>query len=150
MGAQARRQRFHPSTAALIGALAMMAGIGLWAKPARPQDATWLANPGSNNFNANANWSPATVPTGTAFFDASSVTDPIILADTSIGGWTFNAGASTYTFTTVNFALQFVVGGIVVNGGGVTFNNNNDITFQNTSTAGSARILNQDDVIFRH
>ena len=151
MGAHTRRQRFRPATATLFGALAITAGVGLWAKPAWPQDATWLASPGSNDFNTAGNWDPNTqVPTGTAFFDASGTTDPIISADTSIGGWTFNAGADSYFFTTVNFALAFTGAGIVVNGGGASFNNNNDITFQNSSTAGSAKFFNQDDLIFQN
>jgi hypothetical protein len=40
----------------------------LAALPARAQDATWSTAPGSSNFNTAANWTPATVPTGTAFF----------------------------------------------------------------------------------
>jgi hypothetical protein len=46
----------------------------LAAMPARAQDATWLSNPGSRNFNTAANWTPATVPTGTAIFDATNTT----------------------------------------------------------------------------
>ena len=42
---------------------------------------------------------PATVPTGTAFFGTSATTALSISTDTTIGGWTFNAGASAYSFT---------------------------------------------------
>jgi hypothetical protein len=40
--------------------------------PVAAQDATWLGNPGSGTFNTGSNWSTGSVPTGTAFFDASS------------------------------------------------------------------------------
>ena len=42
----------------------------LAAMPAQAQDATWLLNPATTNYNDAANWTPATVPTGTAFFGA--------------------------------------------------------------------------------
>lgn len=42
--------------------------------PAAAQDATWLTNPGSGNFNAAVNWTPTGVPVGTAFFGTSSTT----------------------------------------------------------------------------
>jgi hypothetical protein len=46
----------------------------LAAMPARAQDATWSTIPGSSDFNTAGNWTPATVPTGTAFFGASTIT----------------------------------------------------------------------------
>jgi hypothetical protein len=53
--------------------LATTASLALLAAlPAGAQDATWLLNPGSNDFNTAANWSSATVPLGTAFFGASN------------------------------------------------------------------------------
>ena len=41
---------------------------------------------------------PATVPTGTAFFNASNTTALSFSANATVGGWTFNAEASAYTF----------------------------------------------------
>jgi hypothetical protein len=35
------------------------------AMPAYAQDATWLLNPATADFNTASNWTPATVPTGT-------------------------------------------------------------------------------------
>jgi hypothetical protein len=55
----------------------------LAAMPARAQDATWSTAPANSDFNTAANWTPATVPTGTAFFGMSTIT-----------GLTFNTGAS--------------------------------------------------------
>jgi hypothetical protein len=64
----------------------------LAAMPAAAQDATWnnpatVAGPvpGTFNFNAAANWTPAAVPTGTAFFGASSTANLSFSADTIIG-----------------------------------------------------------------
>ncbi len=111
------------------------------ALPAAAQDATWLANPGSNLYNAFANWTPATVPTGTAFFDASNTTSLSFEDDATVGGWTFNAGAPAYTFNNSHHLL-FDDAGIVINGGSATIINNSGgtTTFSNASTAGNATI----------
>jgi autotransporter-associated beta strand protein len=117
------------------------------APAAHAQDATWLASPGSSDFNTSTNWSPATVPTGTAFFGTSNTTGLTISANTTLGGFTFNAGASNYTFTNSNFSnvLNFNGAGIVINGGSATINNNGafgSLQFLNSSTAGAATINN--------
>jgi len=65
---------------------------------AQAQDATWLASPATADFDAAANWTPAAVPTGTAFFGTSNTTNLSFSTSNTIGGWTFNAGASNYTF----------------------------------------------------
>lgn len=101
------------------------------ASPAAAQNATWLntatvAGPvgGSFDFNADANWNPATVPTGTAFFGAT--TTPSVsfsAASTSVGGFTFNAGAAAYVFENTTGIVTFTGAGIVVNGGSVSFAN---------------------------
>ena len=127
--------------------LASTALIGAAALPAAAQDATWLATPGSGNFNTATNWSPATVPTGTANFSTSNTTSLSFSASTAIGGWTFNAGASNYTFTNVQ-SLTFNGAGIVINGGGATITNNSALAFINNSTAGSAVITNNSGLQF--
>jgi autotransporter-associated beta strand protein len=123
----------------------------LAALPAAAQDATWnnpatVAGPvpGTFDFNANANWTPAAVPTVTAFFDVSSTPNlsfsgPPVIAP--IGGWTFNAGASNYIFTNENI-LSFNGAGIVINGGSATITNSGAVLFLAASTAGSATITN--------
>ena len=88
------RRALLASTALASAALAMAA-----LQPAMAQDATWLGSPGTADFNTGANWDSGTVPTGTAFFGASGTTALSLSADTTIGGWTFNAGASAYSFT---------------------------------------------------
>src|SRR6476660_7855221 len=107
----------------------------LAALPARAQNATWnnpatAAGPvaGTFDFNANANWTPATVPTGTAFFGVSNTTALSFSAGTTnINGWTFNAGASNYTFTNASL-VNFAGAGIVINGGNATITNNGILT----------------------
>ena len=52
----------------------LLVHICLGIVAARAQNASWLFNPGSSDWNAAANWAPATVPTGTATFGASNTT----------------------------------------------------------------------------
>jgi autotransporter-associated beta strand protein len=119
------------------------------AAPALAQDATWLAAPGSGDFNTAANWSTATVPAGTASFGLSSTTGLSFSATTAIGGWTFNPGASAYTFTNGR-TVDFNGAGIVVNGGSAAITNTvgGIVNFRNASTAGSATIANNGGLAF--
>jgi autotransporter-associated beta strand protein len=121
----------------------------LAALPARAQDETWSTAPGSSNFNTAANWTPATVPTGTAFFGASNITSitfqPFIT--TSVGTLQFNPGAPPYTFSTspALFTSISITGAGIVDGSSnaPTFivNNQANIFFRNASTAGDATII---------
>ncbi|WP_245284078.1 autotransporter outer membrane beta-barrel domain-containing protein [Bradyrhizobium sp. Cp5.3] len=140
--------------AALLTSSTLALAWMLPATPSHAQDATWLANPGSGDFNTGANWTPATVPTGTAFFGTSSTTSlsfsqGTVAAPTTVGGFTFNAGASNYTFTN-DKAVLFNGAGIVINGGSVnlitTFNG--QTAFTNTSSAGSATFTNNGGLFF--
>jgi hypothetical protein len=102
----------------------LLAGVVLiWAAPvaAGPvADATWNATPGSGDFNTATNWTPAFVPNGTAFFGTSTITSLSLSANTQLGGFTFNPGASAYSFSN-SLILSFRGGaGIVLNGGSVT------------------------------
>ena len=116
---------------ALRAALLASSALIAVAVPAAAQDATWLlnatvANPvaGTFDFNADANWTnPATVPTGTASFGTSNTPNLSFSSPTTIGGWTFNAGASSYSFTNTT-QVQFDGAGIVINGGSATIANN--------------------------
>ena len=144
--------------------VALLSATALSGAAAHAQDATWLTNPASGDFNTAGNWSPATVPSGTAFFGASQTTSLSLSANTTIGGWTFNAGAPLYSFNNGN-VLQFTGAGIFSNFNGtaaiidnsdeIDFNNNSSalgnvdvdnngtVTFNNNSTAGNATITNQ-------
>jgi hypothetical protein len=75
---------------------AVAAAALLAATSALAQDATWLLNPGSGNFNTAANWTPATVPKGTAFFGTSNTTNlSFTPSTTNVGGFTSMPGRQT-------------------------------------------------------
>jgi autotransporter-associated beta strand protein len=133
-------------------ALASMALAVAAVQPAMAQDATWLANPGSGDYSTNANWSTGLVPSGTAFFDTSSITSLSFSPNlTTVGGWTFNAAASAYSFTNpANLSLWFDGAGIAVNGGSATLTNNGSLLFKNSSSAGGATITNNFIVDFNN
>ncbi|WP_051380340.1 autotransporter domain-containing protein [Bradyrhizobium sp. WSM1743] len=134
--------------AALLTSSALALAWMLPAVPARAQDATWLASPGSNDYGTGANWDTGTKPTGTAYFSASNITDLSLFGGVTVGGWTFNAGASNYTFDLSSSQLTFTGAGIVINGGGVTINTGNlNLYFRNTSTAGGATINNNGSLV---
>ena len=79
---------------------ALLAGVSFSAVAAHAQNATWNLN-GTGEFNTASNWTPATVPTGTAFFGESNQKNVSISSgnSTTIGGFTFNSTSSGYTFT---------------------------------------------------
>jgi autotransporter-associated beta strand protein len=127
---------------------ALLIGVVLiWAAPvaaAPVADATWSTTPGSGDFNTATNWTPAFVPNGTAFFGTSTITSLSLSTNTQLGGFTFNPGASAYSFSN-SWTLVFRGGaGIVINGGSVAFSNNagGTLQFSDSSTAGSAVIIN--------
>lgn len=131
--------------AALLTSSALALAWALPAAPARAQDATWLASPGSGGYSIGANWDTGTVPTGTAYFGATNTNNLWTGYVPTIGGWTFTTGAPAYTVTNSNSAIGFNGAGIVVNGGSVTIDNayQSNLSFHNSSTAGSAVIVNQ-------
>jgi outer membrane autotransporter protein len=112
------------------------------ATPAAAQDATWLLNPGSGDFNVDANWNPAQVPTGTAFFGQSNTANVFFTLDTTLGGMTFNADAPNYVIANPNQLVTLNGAGIVVNGGSVTIDNADELEFLNSAIAGRATINN--------
>jgi outer membrane autotransporter protein len=137
-----RRQR---GTLARWRVAAVLAGTCLGSAAAHAVDGTWLLAPGSNDYNTGSNWSSSpTVPDGTASFGISATTSLVFsAAATTVGGWTFNAGASAYTFTNAGHNLQFNGAGIIINGGSANIvssfsGTNATITFNNSSSAGSA------------
>jgi autotransporter-associated beta strand protein len=144
------RQRLNCRSVVLLAITALVAVTAFPLGAARAQDATWLAAPATGDFNTATNWTPATVPTGTAFFGTSSTTALTFSALTSIGGWTFNAGASTYSFTDSNQLILFNGAGIVINGGSaaITVGASGTLIFSATSTAGSATITNTGLTLF--
>jgi autotransporter-associated beta strand protein len=145
MGSVARRlRRTSPVGLAVLTATAVCTA-------AQAQDATWKAAPLDSNYNNPGNWNPDNVPTGTATFATSSITSlTFASAATSIGGWTFNAGASNYTFSLNSpDTLTFNGAGILINGGSATINYSGVITFTNASTAGSAHFTTNNSGVMR-
>ena len=134
------RKRLNRRAVALLATTALVAAsAALLPDAALAQNATWLASPGSGDFNTGTNWNPAAVPTGTAFFGTSGSTNLSISTDVTVGGWTFNSGASAYNFSPDN--LTFTGAGIVINGGSATINiSNGSLLFNSGSTAGNAFI----------
>lgn len=126
--------------------------MAIVASPASAQtNASWLLNPADANYNNGLNWSGGSAPTGTATFAASNQTNIDINTIGSVGGWTFNPGATTYQFN-LGTTFSFNGAGIVVNAGSVLVDvaPSASLSFQNASTAGNASIaVNGGQVLFQ-
>jgi hypothetical protein len=124
----------------LIGIL--LGATLLAASPAAAQNATWVGgtpSAASSDYGTSANWAAAGPPPDTAFFNASANSNISIAGTHFVGGWTFNPGASAYTFDKSGPSyLAFVGPGITINGGSVSITNGDHLLFQNSSSAGSA------------
>ncbi|HEY5063934.1 MAG TPA: autotransporter domain-containing protein [Xanthobacteraceae bacterium] len=108
--------------------MALLCGTGLGTLAAHAQDATWVGNNGGdpNEWVEPNNWTPATVPSGTATFTNTGVTT--VANDNGIviiGAIDFTANAQAYT---INVDNPFIV-----NAAGVTNNSTNTQTFNVTS-----------------
>ena len=142
------------------------------AVPALAQNATWIGSGGPpDTWNTAANWSPAAVPTATAFFNSSLTTTTSIdmTGAPSISGMTFNS-APAYTFALPGF-FGMSGAGVVVDSGSAapTFQINTggtlalansatlgpsivnialggDLSLQGSSTAGTAQITNSNTI----
>src|SRR5208282_2339242 len=162
----------------LLATLALMVACGVIDTANAQDNATWSADPGpSNNFNDPSNWVPSVVPTGTAFFGATSAngTAPLIFATTALEQITFTSSAPGYSIGVLGGTELEITGangivndsanrqGIIVLSGGTLFffnstagnssiqygNRGGTIYFQN-STAGGAIFENQNsgNIIF--
>ena len=156
------RFRLRPAAAAMGVLVAACFGHSV----ARAQS-TW-AGPGAD-WNTNTNWSPQTVPSTTAIFaGAPPTTVTYSAASTSIGTIQFNAGAPAYTFELGSANALTITGAGIINNsanaptftgtgtfsGTITFQNASTaanasfalsqglLSFENTSTAGTATITN--------
>jgi autotransporter-associated beta strand protein len=123
---------------------AALAAAGFLLAPAlaSAQDATWTGATSGSWTNA-SNWSPASVPTGTARFAQSSITTLTGLANQSISTLRFDSNASAYVFN-VDGPLFSITGTGIANlsatrptlnvGGGASMH------FLNSSSAANATI----------
>ena len=112
--------------------------------PASAADLSWSTTPSNGNYNNGSNWVGATVPgaSDTGVFSSSGVTSLFLSAATQVNDWRV-IGPDSFTVNTNNQVLQFLGGGIAVQGGGVTINvtgNDSELSFQNGSTSGAATI----------
>lgn len=140
-----RPGRIRPGTISV--ATAATALLAIVAPPVSAQDATWVGgtpSAASSDYFVSSNWTPATVPTGTATFGASANTNISFGSTSTVGGWTFSPGASAYTITVGSALgeLDFTGAGITVNGGSANIINNFFTQFHNSSSAGAASITN--------
>jgi outer membrane autotransporter protein len=127
------------------GGLVLLINVCLGIVVADAQNASWLLSPGSSDWNTNANWAPATVPTETATFGPSNTTTITFSNSASVGTLFFNVGAPTYSFS-----IPRVAGSLTITGTGIVNNSLNRPTFSVTgqvaflggSTAGNATITN--------
>ncbi|MFL6790608.1 MAG: beta strand repeat-containing protein, partial [Bradyrhizobium sp.] len=130
----------------IAGSALLAAGMAV----AEAADATWTGAT-DGDYASSANWAPNGPPNATASFGTSATTNISNFdAGGSVGGWTFNPGASNYTFTNNTGSFQFTQAGITINGGSVTIFNNGITSFLNASTADGATINNNFLVRFQN
>jgi autotransporter-associated beta strand protein len=131
--------------AALLASTALVVATAVPATgPARAQDATWLANPGSAEYSTGSNWDTGSVPTGTATFGTSTTTALTINSGSTVNvdGWVFYVAG--YNITNSD-TLYFNGAGI---SGIVDILNLSSLSFLN-SWAGSSSLYNHDTLTFR-
>ena len=155
----------------------LLASTALGVVSARAQDATWVGNNvgDPNEWIENNNWTPATIPTGTATFTNNGAPTTVD-ADgiVSVNAITFTGAPNNAPAYTITMNDIFIVSGTGVTNnstntqtinntvsavfensssasagtGPVTYNNSGGMSFQDTSTAGNAIIVNNGDVEF--
>jgi uncharacterized protein with beta-barrel porin domain len=157
--------------------LVLLASTALGAVSAHAQDATWLGgNVGDpNEWDENNNWTPATIPSGTATFTNNGApTSVTATGSVSVGAVLFTAAPNNAPAYTINWDDVTLINGTGVTNnstnlqtfnigsttvflnsssasagtGAVTYNNNGSLIFQDTSTAGNATFVNNGDLEF--
>jgi autotransporter-associated beta strand protein len=128
----------------IAGSVLLAAGMAV----AQAADATWTGATNGDYANS-ANWAPNGPPTATATFGIST-TNNISNFDAagSVGGWTFNPGASNYSFTSNGAGFQFNGAGITINGGSVNINNTGQLLFLNSASMATAVVTNSGLISF--
>lgn len=131
------------------GLIFVLAGL------ARAGSATWDLNPGSGDWNTAANWTPATVPNGSAdvaSFGLSNTTDVSISADTEVNAIVFTSAATKSYNITLNDEINLTLSGagirndsgiaqtFVMKGGDGFSTPPSQMHFTNAASAGNATI----------
>src|ERR1700760_2205343 len=151
----------------------LLASTAIGVVSARAQDATWVGNNAGdpNEWVENNNWTPATIPTGTATFTNNGAPTTVDANGiVTVSAITFT-GAPAYTITmndlflvsgtgisnnstntqTINNTVSAVFQSSSSASAGtspVTYNNSGGMSFQDTSTADNAIITNNGDIEF--
>jgi hypothetical protein len=121
--------------------------------------ATWLASPGSNNWNVAANWTAGGPPNGasdTASFATSSRTSILLSPDTQVNAVTYSPGANAFTITIAAPSIFTISGVGITNSSGTAQNfiNTSDASgnsamtlFTNSATAGAGTTFTNNGAI---
>jgi uncharacterized protein with beta-barrel porin domain len=142
------RNRFDPAFRCLVALVFTV----IFAGSLFAGSATWSSTPGSNDWNTNANWVPATgFPNGsadTATFALSNTTNVSLSSVVEVNGITFNVGAAAYSITVGSNLSLLISGAGITNNSLITQNfvvnsgaDFGDITFTNSATAGTNTVF---------
>src|SRR5262245_39245009 len=131
--------------------LALLAGVSLaalatLAPGAHAVDGIWTGGgaPVPNEWTQDNNWSLATVPDNTATFTNNGAPTSVTISDDALIN-TITAGAPAFNFITSGTGITFDVNGTgIVNNSAFapSFINNDNLNFNNASSAGNAVIVN--------
>src|SRR5262252_2608706 len=140
-----------PRVALLAGV--SFAALATLAPVAHAVDGIWTGGgaPVPNEWTQDNNWSLATVPDNAATFTNNGApTSAAISDDTSINTIQFTAGAPAFNFTTSGTGITFDINGAgIVNNSAFapSFTNNDNLNFNNASSAGNAVITNNNGAV---
>src|SRR5215467_6020874 len=135
-----------PRVALLAGV--SFAALATLAPVAYAVDGTWTGGgaPVPNEWTQDNNWSLATVPDNTATFTNNGAPTSVTISDdASINTIQFTAGTPAFNFITSGTGITFDVNGTgIVNNSAFapSFINNDNLNFNNASSAGNAVIVN--------
>src|SRR5215470_4880792 len=135
-----------PRVALLAGV--SFAALATLAPVAHAVDGIWTGGgaPVPNEWTQDNNWSLVTVPDNTATFTNNGAPTSVTVSDdASINTIQFTAGAPAFNFTTSGTGITFDINGAgIVNNSAFapSFTNNDNLNFNNTSSAGNAVITN--------
>jgi fibronectin-binding autotransporter adhesin len=146
-------RRHRRSGGGTLPRAALLAGVSLIAlapNAAHALDGTWTG-PGAE-WTDGTNWSSTPdVPDDTATFTNNAAPTSVAISnDASINTIQFTAGAPAFNFTTSGTGITFDVNGAgIVNNSALapTFINNDNLNFNNASSAGNAVIVNNNGAV---
>ena len=133
--------------------MALLAGVSFaalatLAPVAHALDGIWTGGgaPVPNEWTQDNNWSLATVPDNTATFTNNGAPTSVTVSDdASINTIQFTAGAPAFNFITSGTGITFDINGAGIGNNSAfapSFTNNDNLNFNNASSAGNAVIIN--------